>query len=178
MRTYIITESQLEKLVSGDREKGIEILSTLIRKRFPYITSIDISSSITHDTLYINLHVDLNKFYKITNTTPPRDYFEKTGIDDDDYFLLELLKTPGAFMMRYVDEKYKEDYSWEFNVKLEKLFSNYYKSLPDSVTYKKFENYTGDDPFYIRWRDEKVPMDIKIETIYPQVDVDKLLLTK
>jgi hypothetical protein len=176
MRTYIITETQFDKLVSNNKEKGIEILSTLIRKRFPYITSIDISS-ITDDSVYINLNVDLNKFYKITNTTPPRDYFEKTGIDGE-YFLLELLKTPGAFMMRYVDEKYKEDYSWEFNIKLEKLFSNYYKSLPGSVTYTKYEGYTGDDPFYIRWRDEKVPMDIKIDMIYPQVDVDKLLLTK
>ena len=72
MRTYIITESQLEKLVSGNKEKGIEILSTLIRKRFPYITSIDINS-VTDDTLYINLHVDLNMFYEITNTTPPRE---------------------------------------------------------------------------------------------------------
>ena len=86
-----------------------------------------------------------------------------------------------AITRYYTDKSMSDhikDYSWEFNVKLEKLFSNYYKSLPDSVTYKKFENYTGDDPFYIRWRDEKVPMDIKIETIYPQVDVDKLLLTK
>jgi hypothetical protein len=176
MRTYIITESQLEKLVSGDKEKGIEILSTLIRKRFPYITSIDISS-VTDDSVYINLHVDLNKFYKITNTTPPRKFFETTDINGE-YYLLDLLHSTGVYMMRYVDQEYKEDYSWEFNVKLEKLFTNYYKSLPDSVTYKKLENYTGDESFYITWRDEKVPMDIKIETIYPQVDVDKLLMTK
>jgi hypothetical protein len=176
MRTYIITESQLEKLVSNNKEKGIEILSTLIRKRFPYITSIDIRS-VTDDSVYINLHVDLNKFYKITNTTPPRDYFEKTDINGE-YFLLDLLHGTGVYMMRYVDEEYKEDYSWEFNIKLEKLFSNYYKSLPGSVTYTKYEDYTGDDPFYIRWRDDKLPMDIKIDMIYPQVDVDKLLLTK
>ena len=176
MKTYIITEEQFDKLVSNDKEKGIEILSTLIRKRFPYILSIDINS-VTDDTLYINLHVDLNKFYKITNTTPPREYLEKTGIDGE-YFLLDLLNNTGLYMMRYVDQEYKEDYSWEFNVKLEKLFTNYYKSLPSSVTYKKLENYTGDSSFLISWRDEKVPMDIKIETIYPQVDVDKLLLTK
>jgi hypothetical protein len=176
MRTYIITESQLDKLVSNDKEKGIKILSTLIRNRFPYILSIDINS-VTNDTLYINLHVDLNKFYEITNTTPPREYFEKTGIDGE-YFLLDLLNNTGLYMMRYVDQEYKEDYSWEFNSKLEKLFSNYYKSLPSSVTYKKLENYTGDESFLITWRDEKVPMDIKIETIYPQVDVDKLLMTK
>ena len=176
MRTYIITESQLEKLVSNNKEKGIEILSTLIRKRFPYITSIDISS-VTDDSVYINLHVDLNKFYKITNTTPPRKFFETTDINGE-YYLLDLLHSTGVYMMRYVDEEYKEDYSWEFNIKLEKLFSNYYKSLPGSVTYTKYEYYTGDDPFYIRWRDDKLPMDIKIDMIYPQVDVDKLLLTK
>ena len=178
MRTYIITEAQFDKLVSGDREKGIEILSTLIRKRFPYITSIEVNSlTETHDSLYINLHVDLNKFYKITNTTPPREYFEKTGIDGE-YFLLDLLNNTGLYMMRYVDEKYKDDYDWAFNDKLSKLFSNYYKALPSSVTHKKLENYTGDDSFLISWIDEKLPMDIKIDTIYPQVDVDKLLMTK
>ena len=176
MRTYIITETQFDKLVSGDKEKGIEILSTLIRKRFPYIVSIDISS-VTDDSLYINLHIDLNMFYKITNTTPPRKFFETTDINGE-YYLLDLLHDTGVYMMRYVDEKYKEDYSWEFNIKLEKLFTNYYKSLPGSVTYSKYEDYTGDDPFYIRWRDDKLPMDIKIDMIYPQVDVDKLLLTK
>lgn len=176
MRTYIITETQFDKLVSGDKEKGIEILSTLIRKRFPYIVSIDISS-VTDDSLYINLHVDLNKFYEITNTTPPRKFLEMTDINGE-YYLLDLLHSTGVYMMRYVDEKYKEDYSWEFNIKLEKLFTNYYKSLPGSVTYTKYKDYTGDDPFYIRWRDDKLPMDIKIDMIYPQVDVDKLILTK
>jgi hypothetical protein len=176
MRTYIITEEQFDKLISSDREKGIEILSTLIRNRFPYIVSIDISS-VTDETLYINLHVDLNKFYKITNTTPPRKFLETTDINGEHY-LLDLLHDTGIYMMRYVDEEYKKDYSWEFNQKLEKLFTNYYKSLPDSVTYKKHENYTGDDSFLITWRDGKVPMDIKIDMIYPQVDVDKLLLTK
>ena len=51
--------------------------------------------------LFLDIVVDLNKFYKTTNATIDNDYIKRPH-------LLELLYNPGSYMIRYVDDSLKE----------------------------------------------------------------------
>jgi hypothetical protein len=126
------------------------------------------------------MDIDLNKFYKITGTTPPKkleEYLKE--------HMFDLLRERGMYLRRYVDNLYKDEYENNFNDKLNELLNKYYNLIPQSMQYTKFEGRTDDElmdlgsgsDFYIRWRDEKEPINLEINYFYPQVNVNKLKLT-
>jgi hypothetical protein len=179
MKRYIITEGQLNRLLTEDdsKKKGFEILNNLIKKHFPYVISIEPQYEDSYGTtLRVNVNIDLNKFYKFTNTTPPESYLQD--------YMLDLLKEPGMYMRRYVDDQYRDE-ALKINDKIDDLMNKYYGLVPPGMRITKFEGKSDEyfertvtqsrDPeLFIRWRDEKEPINLEVNYFYPQVDVSKL----
>lgn len=159
-----------------EKQKGFDILSKMVKKHYPFIISLEPQYEDVYLTsLSINVHIDLNKFYKITNTRPPEEYLED--------HMLDLLNETGMYLMRYVDREYRDE-ALKINDRIIDLMNKYYTMIPDNMKITKFEGRSdaslyslggGDDnPFYINWRNEKEPIHLDIGYFYPQVDVDKL----
>ena len=181
--TEIIGEMDIEKNEpqpmneSTDlKKKGLDILKRMVKKEYPYILDIIPKEFKSGYATYLpcDIKIDLNKFYKITNTTPPKKYLE-------DRHMLELLEERGMYLRRYLDEEYKEDYSIEFNDNITKLMNNVYGMLPKDMQITKFQDRRDDelgmlnDPeFYLRWRDDKETIELEIDYFIPQVNVENL----
>jgi hypothetical protein len=128
--------------------------------------------------LIIDIVFDLNKFYKITNTTFPSEYIEKD-------YLMELLKEPGYYLSRYVDDKCRGKFNYEYNGKIKKFMNKINSALPMGVRFLKFEEFTDEEVdvikdktsglnFYKQWRDDKEPIEFDINNWIPKVDISKL----
>ena len=161
------------------KKKGFDVLTRLMKKEYPFIIELiprDVEEG--YDTYYtIDVVFDLNKFYDVTGIRPPDSYLQP--------HMLSLLEERGMYLYRYVSEEYKEDYSIEYNMKLENLMNHLYQRLPREMRITKFEGKsdeyfvrttaTNQKPeFYIKWRDEKEPIVLEVGYFYPQVDVNKL----
>lgn len=157
------------------KDRGIQMLERLIKKRYPFITDLELTG-IEDTFITLNIHFDLNKFYDLTDTRPPQEYLDNEWYD--------MLEERGLFLMRYVE---REDKS-----KVEKVGDNIlkelnqiYQVLPKNVVHTMYETWSDDyinglvqnGSFYKQWRDEKEPMSITVDHFYPQVNVDNLLLT-
>lgn len=182
MRNYIITEGQLNRLLTEEissKEKGFDILSKMMNRHYPFITRVypkTLEGLASY--LEVNIDIDLNKFYKVTRTNPPEQYYNNPH-------LFELLKEPGMYLRRYVDEKYKEEYSTDYNSDMNDILNKYHQLLPESIRVTKFEGRTDEDlrqlgnnsfdaEFFFRWRDEKEPVELEVEYFFPTVDINKL----
>ena len=155
--------------------KDIQMLEKLMKKKYPFITDLEINQ-IDESFVYLNIHFDLNMFYDLTKTSPPQRYFENEWWD--------LLKEKGPYFMRYVEKEEKDNVN-KISSNIEKDLNQIYKVLPKNVIHTKYESWTEDHidnlerghSFYRQWRDDKEPMSIGIDNFYPQLDVDKLILT-
>ena len=155
--------------------KDIQMLEKLMKKKYPFITDLEINQ-IDESFVYLNIHFDLNMFYDLTKTSPPQRYFENEWWD--------LLEEKGPYFMRYVEKEEKDNVN-KISSNIEKDLNQIYKVLPKNVIHTKYEDWTEDhidnlergQSFYRQWRDDKEPMNIGIEYFYPQLDVDKLILT-
>ena len=171
------TQETLQESTGDVKKKGrdIQMLEKLMKKKYPFITDIEVNQ-IDDSFIYLNIHFDLNMFYTITKTSPTKRYFENEWWD--------MLKEKGSYFMRYVDSEEKDNVN-KISTNIEKDLNLIYKVLPKNVIHTKYESWTDDyiddlkrgKSFYKQWRDDKEPMDIGIEYFYPQLDVDKLLLT-
>lgn len=159
----------------NEKQKGFDIISKMIKKHYPFIISLNPQYGDGYGTsINIDVDVDLNKFYKVTNTRPPEEYLKKD-------YMLDLLKERGMYLTRYVDRKYRDEVI-KLNDRINDLMNEYYKMIPSSLIITKFEGRSdislyslgGDFEFYLNWRDEKEPINLEINYFYPQVDVDKL----
>jgi hypothetical protein len=182
--TEIIGEMDIEDEVnvvkeqdeSKPKDKGLEILTKLIKNKYPFIISIDGEySNSSPIKLQLKITIDLNKFYDLTNTTFPRYYVGK------DHLMDVMLIEPGYYLSRYVDDEYMDDYGYKYNNKMEHMLNNYYKLLPERLQHKMFEGFTEEDinndkePDFIRqWKEEGERIELVVNKFYPQVDLDKL----
>ncbi len=175
-----IDEPQAESLQesTGDvkkKDKGFQMLERLMKKKYPFITGLEVNE-IADSIIGINVHFDLNMFYDITKTSPPQRYVENEWWD--------MLEEKGSYFMRYVEKEEKDNVN-KVSHSIEKDLNQIYKVLPKNVIHTKYESWDDDyinsleigGNFYKQWRDDKEPMDVTIDYFYPQVDVDKLLLT-
>lgn len=179
-----IEEPQTETLQesTGDvkkKDKGIQMLERLMKKKYPFITDLELTEiehSLPLTFIAINIHFDLNKFYDVTGTRPPKEYIN--------YEWWDMFKERGLFLMRYVENEDKNKVE-RIGDNILKELNQIYKVLPKNVVHTKYESWddeyidsleTGRN-FYKDWRDDKEPMDISIDHFYPQVNVDNLLLT-
>ena len=163
---------------TGDvKKKGrdIQMLEKIIKKKYPFITGLEVNE-IKESFIFLNVHFDLNMFYDLTKTSPPQRYIENEWWD--------MLEEKGSYFMRYV-EKEENNKVNKISRNIEKELGQIYKVLPKNVIHTKYESWDDDyinsleigGNFYKQWRDDKEPMDIGIDNFYPQLDVDKLLLT-
>lgn len=175
-----IEEPQTETLQesTGDVKKkdmGIRMLERLMKKKYPYITDLEVDT-IMDQFINISIHFDLNKFYDLTRTRTSQRHIENEWWD--------LLKEKGPYLMRYVDESFRNKVN-EIRENIEKDLNRIYRVLPKNVVHTKYEDWDDDyisrldngHYFYTEWRDSKEPMNIYIENFIPQLNVDNLLLT-
>ncbi len=158
-----------------EKQKGFDILSKMIKKHYPFIISLKPNYQDNYLTsLSIDVHIDLNKFYTLTNTRPPEEYLQD--------HMLDLLKERGMYLMRYVDREYKDE-ALKINDRINDLMNKYYTMIPDNMRITKFEGRsdehfvrtaTQNPDLFINWRNEKEPINLEVEHFYPQVNVDKL----
>jgi hypothetical protein len=170
-------QETLQESTGDVKKKGrdIQMLEKLMKKKYPFITDLEVYQ-IDNSFIYLNIHFDLNMFYTITKTSPKKSYVKNEWWD--------MLKEKGSYFMRYVDTEEKDNVN-KISSNIERDLNQIYKVLPKNVIHTKYESWTDDyiddlkrgQSFYKQWRDDKEPMDIGIEYFYPQLDVDKLLLT-
>jgi len=157
------------------KDKGVQMLERLIKKRYPFITSIELTG-IEDSFITLNIHFDLNKFYDLTDTRPPQNYIDNEWWD--------MFEEPGMFLLRYVDVEDKSK-AEKVGDNILKDLKQIYQVLPKNVVHTMYETWDDDyinnlengQDFYRRWRDDKETMSVQIDYFYPQVNVDKLLLT-
>ena len=89
-----------EKSKIDPKEKAIELTTTFLKKKLPFIENIKIRNKDDikkRSRIYINIVFDLNKFYDFTNTTPPESYIE---LD----FLRPTLRDKHSYLMTFHTE--------------------------------------------------------------------------
>jgi hypothetical protein len=170
-------QETLQESTGDVKKKGkdIQMLEKLMKKKYPFITGLEVNE-IKESFIFLNVHFDLNMFYDLTKTSPPQRYIENEWWD--------LLEEKGSYFMRYVESEEKDKVN-KIGHNIDKDLNQIYKVLPKNVIHTKYEDWTDDyidnleigKSFYKQWRDDKEPMDIGIDNFYPQVDVDKLILT-
>jgi hypothetical protein len=170
-------QETLQESTGAVYKKGrdIQMLEKLMKKKYPFITGLEVNE-IKESFIFFNVHFDLNMFYDLTKTSPPQRYIENEWWD--------LLEEKGSYFMRYVESEEKDKVN-KIGSNIERDLNQIYKVLPKNVIHTKYEDWTDDyidnlergQSFYKQWRDDKEPMGIGIEYFYPQLDVDKLLLT-
>lgn len=180
MSTLIITEKQKKFLLENinPKQKAEDLLTKHIKKTYPYIIKLNLKKNENVPTMVnVDVEIDLNLFYRITHTTPPKDYFEKD-------YLMSLLEEKNLFITSYVDPEYQNKFN-EFNYKLEEKMDRFYSVLPPSMVYKKFEGadieefwWNSDQrvslDFIKRWAAENEPRILKINKFYPKVNYKEL----
>jgi len=170
-------QETLQESTGDVKKKGrdIQMLEKLMKKKYPFITGLEVNE-IKESFIFLNVHFDLNMFYDLTKTSPPQRYIENEWWD--------LLEEKGSYFMRYVESEEKDKVN-KIGSNIERDLNQIYKVLPKNLIHTKYEDWTDDyiddlkmgQSFYKQWRDDKEPMDIGIDNFYPQVDVDKLILT-
>jgi len=170
-------QETLQESTGAVKKKGrdIQMLEKLMKKKYPFITGLEVNE-IKESFIFLNVHFDLNMFYDLTKTSPPQRYIENEWWD--------LLEEKGSYFMRYVESEEKDKVN-KIGSNIERDLNQIYKVLPKNLIHTKYEDWTDDyiddlkmgQSFYKQWRDDKEPMDIGIDNFYPQVDVDKLILT-
>ena len=170
-------QETLQESTGDVKKKGrdIQMLEKIMKKKYPFITGLEVNE-IKESFIFLNVHFDLNMFYDLTKTSPPQRYIENEWWD--------LLEEKGSYFMRYVEFEEKDTVN-KISHNIEKELNQIYKVLPKNVIHTKYEDWSDDyinsleigGNFYKQWRDDKEPMDIGIDNFYPQLDVDKLLLT-
>ena len=170
-------QESLQESTGDNKKKGrdIQMLEKIMKKKYPFITGLEVNE-IKESFIFLNVHFDLNMFYDLTKTSPPQRYIENEWWD--------MLEEKGSYFMRYVESEEKDKVN-KISHNIEKDLNQIYKVLPKNVIHTKYESWDDEyisnleagQSFYKQWRDDKEPMDVGIDNFYPQLDVDKLLLT-
>lgn len=161
------------------QEAGLKLLKSSLRKKFPYITDVkfNLDKIEKYGTMIgVDIYFDLDKLYSVTNTYPQEIYLTHPTIRT-------LLKEPRSYLMTFMDDQFRPDYGMDFNAKLEKSMNTYYKNLPPGMCLTRYEGWSDDRlrdnssemlpaDFYTKWRDEKEPVDLRIDNFIPIINKD------
>jgi hypothetical protein len=143
--------------LTEDQEKGFEILTRTLRRKFPYIKSLKLSkSSMFH--IWIQFEVEFFSFLTYYNVKP-NNYYLKYGVNGiEDYFKYS---PTGNYPFVMVDNDLIDEFGNEFNKNFIKTINILYESLPE-----KYIKYKED------WY-EKSPIELGIDSFYIVVDESK-----
>jgi hypothetical protein len=112
-------------------ERGFELVVKAMRKKFPFITFIEIED-IRPYHIWINIGVEMLSFLKYYNL-PPSDFHLRNGIENARYYYKNYRTTGYVFGM--LNDEYLDEFSNEYNKKMETIMNGLYNALPDE--YKK-----------------------------------------
>jgi hypothetical protein len=143
----------MEELTS-DEEKGIEILTRNLRKKFPYIKGVKLTK-ITPYHIYLELIVEFFSFLTFYNV-PPTNFYLKYGAKGIKEYFKD--RPSSSYIFTMTSDELIDQFSTEFNKNLQKYMYILYSSLP-----KKYIKFKTD------WYEES-PMDITIDEFYVIVD--------
>ncbi len=127
--------------LTREQKAGFKLITTHIKRKYPFV--IDVTPRLDEVKKYgslmgVNIKFNLNKFYDITNTKPPRQYLKEP-------FLLDLLNNRGSYLFRYVDEDKKDDFGAEFNSQIERHINEYYKRLPSFMRVNSYDGWSDEE---------------------------------
>ena len=173
------------------KKKGFELITNVVKKKFPFIKKINVEYKPKSDIrdIPILIEFDLAEFYEYSKTKPPWRPWLKT-IDDKINSMDENQSYLMLFIDHYLDFS-REKYGWEFNKKILDIINNYYSRLPKWMIHTYFEDMSDQElidlaiernrpetdwgiNFYIRWRDEEEPIQFDIDSFAPIINKEKL----
>jgi hypothetical protein len=180
-----------EKSKIDPKKKGFELITNLVKKKFPFIKKINVEYKPKSEIrdIPILIEFDLAEFYEYSKTKPPWRPWLKT-IDDK----IDSMDENQSYLMLFIDhylEFDRQKYGWEFSKKILDIINNYYKRLPKWMTHTYFEGMSNQElidlaiernrpdtdwgrDFYIRWRDEEEPIQFDIKSFVPIINKEKL----
>lgn len=143
--------------LTKEQEKGFEILTRSLRKKFPYIKSLKlVKSSLYH--IWIQFEVEFFSFLTYYNVKP-NSYYLKYGVKGIEEYFTSSPNSNYPFVM--VDNDLIDEFGNEFTKNFTKIINIFYESLPE-----KYIKYKED------WH-EKSPIDLGIDSFYVVVDESK-----
>jgi len=165
----------------NSKQKGLEVLTTHAKKKYPFIKKITRSDYPILATLYVNIEIDLMKFYEITGTHPGEEYIKYD-------YLAELLMEDGSYLNRYVADEFTNDYGFEYNHEMDDYLTKYYQRLPKYLIYKQYEELTDEGmdeiiskfpnqnkEWLTQWKGEEQPAVVKVDKFIPIVSVEEVI---
>ena len=180
-----------EKSKIDPKKKGFELITNVVKKKFPFIKKINVEYKPKSEIrdIPILIEFDLAEFYEYSKTKPPWRPWLKT-IDDK----INSMDENQSYLMLFIDhylEFDRQKYGWEFSKKILDIINNYYKRLPKWMTHTYFEDMSDQElidlaiernrpdtnwgrEFYIRWRDEEEPIQFDIDSFVPIINKEKL----
>lgn len=166
--------------VTKYQKAGLKLLLKHIKRDYPFIIELIPNYDLiakwgTH--LFVDIKFDLEKFYKVTGTNPPKRYEEHP-------YLYELLTNEGGYLMRYVENELNDKFGSEYNKQVDRELNAFYKHLPEYMRFSKYEGWEESDfeavdkhnigvEFYKKWQSQKEPLDVHISVWIPVFDASK-----
>ena len=116
--------------ITEKQEKGIELLTKGLRRKFPFILGMEIKE-ITEYHIWVIIIVEFTRFLKFYNV-PPSSFHAKYGLVTSKQYFKDY-RNPG-YLFGLVDGEHKDDFGNEYNNKMENFLSGLYNSLPEEYT--------------------------------------------
>jgi hypothetical protein len=116
--------------ITEKQEKGIELLTKSLRRKFPYIIGVEINE-INEYHIWVVIIVEFTRFIKFYNV-PPSSFHVKFGLVNAKQYFKDY-RNPG-YLFGLVDDEYKDEFGNEYNNKMENFLSGLYNSLPKEYT--------------------------------------------
>lgn len=124
-------------------ERGFELVVKAMRKKFPFITFIEIEE-IGKYHIWVSIGVEMLSFLKYYNL-PPSDFHLRRGVEDTRDYYKDYSGSGYVFGM--IDDEYQDEFSNDYNKKMENLMNGLYNALPEE--YKKNSDSSLDIPLQI-----------------------------
>lgn len=127
--------------LTEDQKRGFIFLEKGIKKVFPFIRGLDFNNiDILNYNIYVNIEVDFIKFLKFENV-PMQQHHINYGLKNAKNFFKDYTI---AYLFPLVDRPYIDNYTNDYNEKINENLTNIYKSLPSRFTIKN-EHYNPFD---------------------------------
>jgi hypothetical protein len=127
--------------ITSDQEKGFEILSRNLKRRFPFI--IDVTPyKLTEYFIYININIEFFKFIKFYDITP-NEYYLKYGAKGMKGYLESFGCMSYTFSL--ISDEYASDFGNSYNNKLNNLMNTLYNSIPKKYQVVRESPYSNEE---------------------------------
>jgi hypothetical protein len=109
------------------QERGFELVAKAMRKKFPFITFIGIED-IGKYHIWVTIGVEMLEFLKYYNL-PPSDFHSSRGVENTRNYYKNFRSS--GYLFGTLNHEYLDEFSNEYNRKMETIMNGLYKALPD-----------------------------------------------